>query len=257
MILKFRGNDSSAFEAELQALGEIAEEKLREFPQGLSLDIRALEEGNRAWVMVRGQSRNFAETPTLPNPLTYLGTLIEDVDTMSDHGRAALDLLRWLPNRGIQSALNPVMLRLNQEEAVLRIRQAHLPSKTSLEADAEATLLLKAVKDNFWSTARWGAEPRFESGYEVPGETPALRAARQIFSKHFGATSLPDATDRDGTFARTLPGAVGFGPLLPEAKRTSSTYTESISRQVTDRWAQMLYELVVEISAADGTQLSE
>ncbi|MEC8049848.1 MAG: hypothetical protein VX210_03570 [Myxococcota bacterium] len=257
MILKFRGNDPSAFDAELQALGEIAEEKLREFPQGLSLDIRALEEGNRAWVMIRGQSRNFAEASTLPNPLTYLGALVEDVDTVIDHGRAALDLLRWLPSQGIESALSPVMLRLNQEEAVLRIRQLHLPSRTSIEADAEATLFLKAVQDTLWRTARWKAKPNFEAGYEVPVETRALRAARQIFSKFFGQTSLPDSTDRDGTFARTLPGAIGFGPLLPDAKRTSSTYTESISRQVTDRWAEMLFELVVEISATDGTQLSE
>lgn len=238
-------------------MGELAEEKLREFPQGLSLDIRALEEGNRAWVMVRGQPRNFAAASTLPNPLTYLGALIEDVDTVIDHGRAALDLLRWLPSQGIESALSPVMLRLNQEEAVLRIRQLHLPSRTSIEADAEATLFLKAVQDTLWRTARWKAKPNFEAGYEVPVETRALRAARQIFSKFFGQTSLPDSTDRDGTFARTLPGAIGFGPLLPDAKRTSSTYTESISRQVTDRWAEMLFELVVEISATDGTQLSE
>ena len=257
MILKFRGNDPSAFDAELGALSEIAEDKLREFPQGLSLDIRALEEGNRAWVMVRGQSRNFAEASTLPNPLNYLGALIEDVDTVNDHGRAALDLLRWLPSRGIESDLSPVMLRLSQEEALLRVRQVHQPAKTSIEAEAEATLLLNAIQDNLWLTARWGAQPTFEAGYEVPAERAALRAARQIFSKYFGNTSLQDAIDRDGTFARTLPGAIGFGPLLPGAKRTSSTYTESLSRQVTDRWAQMLYELVVGISAVEGTQLSE
>ena len=207
--------------------------------------------------MVRGQSRNFAEASTLPNPLNYLGALIEDVDTVNDHGRAALDLLRWLPSRGLESALSPVMLRLSQEEALLRVRQVHQPAKTSIEAEAEATLLLNAIQENIWLTARWGAQPKFEAGYEVPAERAALRAARHIFSKYFGNTSLQDAIDRDGTFARTLPGAIGFGPLLPGAKRTSSTYTESLSRQVTDRWAQMLYELVVGISAVEGTQLSE
>lgn len=261
MVLRYRGNNQQGFQDELASLTQWSEESLKAFSDQLALDIRPIIDELKVVLSVRGQASSYASPTPGGNPLVYLGHLNTKLDLSVDYGRSVLEFLAGpqfkdsLPETEgpeTMSALVPVMLRLEPEAALLRLRRAHKPSHEKAQALHQAEDLLRDVQTTIWSLSEWEHPPQFEAGYALKPSWLPLEIAAKTFAKHFSSDKTNATVDREGTLARRIPNAIGFGPLLPGHSNTSLSYSESLHRSVADRWARMLFEIVDELANAEN-----
>ena len=120
MILKFRGNDPSAFDAELGPWERSRKKSFENFPRVSHLIFepwkRAIARGS--WFAANRETLQKLQRYPTHSPIWVRSSKmwIRLSITAEPHST----YFDWLPSQGIESALSPVMLRLNQEEAVLQ-----------------------------------------------------------------------------------------------------------------------------------------